>query len=132
MASLFERGFEVPLSSSTSIQDAPFVSTFNRQFAQRISPSETAEATMRYSRMKTALLFVFVGGFVVANTWSAILFKLAADYAGKKAVWTYVVGNLIGALGPLALTFALKRGHPNVIYALCFGCSFAAVQIVSS
>ena len=87
---------------------------------------------MRYSRMKTALLFVFVGGFVVANTWSAILFKLAADDAGKKAVWSYVVGNLIGALGPLALTFALKRGHPNVIYALCFGCSFAAVQIMSS
>ena len=82
--------------------------------------------------MKTALLSVFVGGFVVANTWSAILFKLAADYAGKKAVWYYVVGNLVGALGPLALTFALKRGNPNIIYALCFGCSFAAVQIVSS
>ena len=82
--------------------------------------------------MRTALLIVFVLGFVIANTWSAILFKLAADQAGKKAIWYYVVGNLIGALGPLALTLALKRGHPNFIYALCFGSAFAAVQIVSS
>ena|SRR5687768_8328293 len=82
--------------------------------------------------MKTALLIVFVVSFVIVNTWSAMLFKFAADYAGKKAVWYYVVGNLIGALGPLAMTLALKRGHPNVIYALCFGGAFAAVQIMSS
>ena len=82
--------------------------------------------------MKVALLFVFVVAFVVANTWSAMLFKFAAEAAGKRAMWYYVVGNIIGALGPLALTFALKRGNPNIIYAVCYGTAFAAIQMASS
>lgn len=67
--------------------------------------------------MRTALLNSLIAGFVTVNTWSAMLFKFAADGSGRNAVWYYVLGNIIGAFGPLALTFALKRGHPNVIYA---------------
>ena len=82
--------------------------------------------------MRTVLLSLFVVGFVVANAWSAILFKYAATYTGRKALWFYVIGNLVGALAPLALTFALKRGNANVVYALCFGTGFAAIQIASA
>jgi multidrug transporter EmrE-like cation transporter len=82
--------------------------------------------------MKTALLIVFVVVFMVSNAWSAMLFKFAADASGKKALWYYVIGNLIAALGPLALTFALKRANPNLIYAVCYGTGFAAIQITAS
>jgi multidrug transporter EmrE-like cation transporter len=82
--------------------------------------------------MKTAWLVMFVLAFVVANTWSAMLFKYAAEHSGKKAIWYYVVGNIIAAFGPLALTLALKRGNPNIIYAICYGVSFAAIQAAAS
>ena len=82
--------------------------------------------------MRMALLFVFVVAFVVSNAWSAMLFKFAAEYSGKKALWYYVVGNLIAALGPLALTLALRRANANIIYAVCYGTGFAAIQIAAS
>ena len=69
--------------------------------------------------------------FAVASTWSCILFKMAADATGKRAVWLYVVGNLVAAVGPLGLTLALKRTNPNVIYAVCYGAAFACLQLVS-
>jgi multidrug transporter EmrE-like cation transporter len=81
--------------------------------------------------MKVAVLVICVAGFVAASTWSAIHFKFAADASGKKALWHFVAGNLIGALGPVALTLALKRISPSIGYALCYGCSFAALQLVS-
>jgi len=94
--------------------------------------AETGAPSVRYFDMKVALLIVFVVAFVVVNAWSAMLFKFAADYSGKKALWYYVLGNLIAALGPLALTLALKRSNPNIIYAVCYGASFAAIQIAAS
>lgn len=80
--------------------------------------------------MKAAVLAMCVTGFVVASTWSAIQFKFAADASGKKAIWHFVAGNLIGAFGPLALTFALKQTSPSLAYALCYGCAFALLQLV--
>ena len=80
--------------------------------------------------MKVAVLLMCVAGFVVASTWSAIQFKYAAEESGKKAIWHFVAGNIIGAFGPLALTLALKRTSPSLGYALCYGCSFAVLQVV--
>jgi multidrug transporter EmrE-like cation transporter len=81
--------------------------------------------------MKEGLLFVCVIAFAIASAWSGIHFKFAAASAGKTALWHFVIGNLIGAGSPLALTFALKGGNPNLVYALCFGCAFALLQLVS-
>jgi multidrug transporter EmrE-like cation transporter len=81
--------------------------------------------------MKGIWIFFCVAGFIVASAWSGVLFKLAAENSGRTAVWHFVLGNLIGALGPVALTLALKRGHPNVIYALCFGGAFTLLQLAS-
>src|SRR5918992_785188 len=81
--------------------------------------------------MRVFVFVLYVVGFIIASASSSITFKLAADSSGKRAIWYYVIGNVIGALGPLALTFALKRAGPNLVYALCYGGAFAILQIVS-
>lgn len=86
-------------------------------------------ATLR--DVKGALLTLCIGLFVVASTWSCILYKQAADVAGKRGLWLYIVGNLVAALGPVGLTLALRRTNPNVIYAVAYGASFACLQLVS-
>lgn len=81
--------------------------------------------------MRTGYLWAWVAGFVLANTSSSILFKLAAEASGRKALWPFILGNLVGALGPVTLTFGLKLGDPSLVYALCFGGAFTILQIVS-
>jgi multidrug transporter EmrE-like cation transporter len=80
--------------------------------------------------MKAAVVLMCVAGFAAASTWSAIHFKFAADASGKKAIWHFVAGNIIGAIGPVALTFALKQTSSSLAYALCYGCAFAVLQLV--
>jgi multidrug transporter EmrE-like cation transporter len=81
--------------------------------------------------MKMGLAVVCVLGFIAANSFSSIQFKYAAEAAGRKALWHFILGNLVGFLGPVALTFALRRANPNIIYALCYGGAFAVLQLVS-
>lgn len=81
--------------------------------------------------MRAAVVVMCVAGFVVASAWSSIQFKFAADASGRKALWYFVLGNLIAALGPVAMTLALKRASPSLVYALCYGCAFALLQVVS-
>ncbi|MCI0745197.1 MAG: hypothetical protein L0Y58_07320 [Verrucomicrobia subdivision 3 bacterium] len=80
--------------------------------------------------MKAAFVIACVVGFMIANVWSSVHFKFAADSAGKRALFHFIVGNLIGALAPIALTLALRRANANVVYALCFGGAFSLLQIV--
>jgi len=80
--------------------------------------------------MRAAGVLMCVAGYVAASTWSAILFKYAADASGKRAIWHFVVGNIIGAFGPVALILALKQTSPSLAYALCYGCAFALLQLV--
>jgi multidrug transporter EmrE-like cation transporter len=81
--------------------------------------------------MRGVLVLACILGFMTASAWSGVQFKLAADSTGRTALWHFIIGNVIGAFGPLALTFALKLAHPNIVYALCFGGAFALLQIVS-
>lgn len=74
---------------------------------------------------------LWIAAFVVGNTYSSILFKYAADSSGKKTLWYFTLGNIVGVLGPIALTFALRKTNPNIVYALCYGSAFAALQLVS-
>jgi multidrug transporter EmrE-like cation transporter len=78
-----------------------------------------------------ALVVICVVGFMIASAWSSVQFKFAAEYSGRTAVWYFILGNVIGAVGPVALTFALKRANPNIVYALCFGGAFTLLQVVS-
>ncbi|MEW6156543.1 MAG: hypothetical protein AB1813_03885 [Verrucomicrobiota bacterium] len=81
--------------------------------------------------MRTIVLVGCVLAFILASAGSGIYFKLAAENHGRTAWWYFIIGNFIGVICPIALTFALKYGHPNVIYALCFGGAFALLQIAS-
>jgi multidrug transporter EmrE-like cation transporter len=80
---------------------------------------------------RTALIMACVAGYAMASAGSCVLFKLAAQHAGKTALWYFVTGNLIGVMCPITLTLALRGTSPSIIYALCFGGAFAVVQIVS-
>lgn len=78
-----------------------------------------------------ATLAFLVALFSIASTSAAIQFKLSSASVGRKALWYFIIGNVIGALGPVALTLALRRGNPNLVYALCYGCAFSLLQVVS-
>jgi multidrug transporter EmrE-like cation transporter len=80
---------------------------------------------------RAALIFACVLGYAFASAGSCVFFKLAAQNAGKTAIWYFVSGNVIGALCPIALTLALRGTSPSIIYALCFGGAFALVQLVT-
>jgi multidrug transporter EmrE-like cation transporter len=81
--------------------------------------------------MKQGVLVLYVVAFAISNAWSGIQFKFAAQSTGRTALLHFIIGNLIAACGPVALTFALKRGHPNVVYALCFGTAFVVLQLAA-
>ena len=81
--------------------------------------------------MKAGLMALYVLLFIVGNVLSAIEFKFAAENTGRKALWHFIGGNVVGVLGPIALTLALRVMNPNVTYALCYGTAFAALQLVS-
>jgi multidrug transporter EmrE-like cation transporter len=77
------------------------------------------------------LVVICVVGFMITSAWSSVQFKFAAENSGRTAVWYFILGNVIAAMGPVALTLALKRANPNIVYALCFGGAFTLLQVVS-
>jgi multidrug transporter EmrE-like cation transporter len=81
--------------------------------------------------MKTGLMAFYVLLFIIGNVLSAIEFKFAAELTGRRAMWHFIGGNIIGVLGPIALTLALRVASANLTYALCYGTSFAALQLVA-
>jgi multidrug transporter EmrE-like cation transporter len=81
--------------------------------------------------MRTISFWLCGAMFIMASATSGIILKIAAENAGRTALWYFILGNVIGVLCPVALTFGLKYGHPNVAYAVCFGGAFALLQIFS-
>jgi multidrug transporter EmrE-like cation transporter len=93
--------------------------------------SRQAAIPLTYCFMSGTWLVFCIVGFMIASALSSVQFKLAAETSGRTALWHFILGNMIGALGPVALTFALKRANPNIVYALCFGGAFTLLQVVS-
>jgi multidrug transporter EmrE-like cation transporter len=81
--------------------------------------------------MKWVFVAFYVLIFVSGTVLSSIEFKYAAELTGRKALWHWVSGNLIGVLGPIGITLALRVLNPNITYALCYGIAFAALQLVA-
>jgi len=80
----------------------------------------------------TALrVLFFVVGFIISSTGASLLFKTAADAAGWTAFKYYLFGNFAGVWAPLCLMFALRGTNANIIYAVCYGGGFCALQIAS-
>jgi multidrug transporter EmrE-like cation transporter len=83
------------------------------------------------SIVNSGIFIVCVVGFIAANVFSSITYKYTAEAKGAAAFWLFVLGNVVGVIAPIALTFALKRGNPNMIYALCYGGAFTVLQLVA-
>ena len=83
------------------------------------------------ARMKWVQMGLYVLMFIAGTVLSSIAFKYAAEATGRKSLWYFIAGNIVGVLGPIALTLALKVSNPNITYALCYGTAFAALQIVA-
>lgn len=82
--------------------------------------------------MPIATGFLYMLGFIASSTGASLLFKLAADQQVRRAMIGYfVLGNLAGVFAPVFLTLALRGTHANYVYAICYGVSFCALQIVS-
>ena len=81
--------------------------------------------------MKSLFVAFYVFVFVAGTVGSSIEFKFAAEPTGRKALWHFIFGNLIGVLGPVGLTLALRLVNTNITYALCYGIAFAALQLVA-
>src|SRR5688572_6020546 len=95
-----------------------------------VSYQDSAKGCCHINAMR-GLTFLCIVGYAIVNASSGILFKFAAENSARKALWYFIWGNLIGFLGPVALTLALKQGNPSVVYGLCFGGAFAVLQILS-
>ncbi len=76
----------------------------------------------------TALL---VSGYIVAVAGSNLCFKLADVPSQARAIWFFIAGNAIGFFCTIFITLALRGRNPNVIYAICLGGGFCALQLAS-
>ena len=81
--------------------------------------------------MRSLLIPFCVVGFILSQVGASLLFKLAAQHAGRAAIWYFILGNAAGVGMPFFLTIALRGTNPNVIYALCFGAAFCVLQLAS-
>ncbi|HSI83738.1 MAG: hypothetical protein ACAI35_25075 [Candidatus Methylacidiphilales bacterium] len=78
---------------------------------------------------------LFVAGYIVAFAGSNLLFKytdIARDASGTTmALIAFAAANLVGFMAASCMPFALRGQNPSVIYALCHGGGFLALQIAS-
>lgn len=81
--------------------------------------------------MNSLIVVLFIVGFVISSTGASLLFKLAADAAGWVALRYFLLGNFAGVWAPVCLMFALKGTNANVVYAICYGGGFCALQIAA-
>lgn len=81
--------------------------------------------------MNPLIVVLFIFGFVISSTGASLLFKVAADTAGWTAFRYFLLGNFAGVWAPVCLMFALKGTNANIVYAVCYGGGFCALQIAA-
>jgi multidrug transporter EmrE-like cation transporter len=74
---------------------------------------------------------LFVAGFVAFWVNGGLCLRMAAERSGAAALGFFAAGNVIGFCGTIFLTLSLRGQNPNVIYALCFGLGFCALQLAA-
>jgi len=82
--------------------------------------------------MKPLYTVVAVVVFVLASVGSSLLFRVAAQHTGRTAISYFVLGNCVGLAVSISLTLALRGTNPNLIYAMCLGGAFCALQLTSA
>jgi multidrug transporter EmrE-like cation transporter len=81
--------------------------------------------------MKPILTIAAVVAFILTSVGSSLLFRVAAQHSGRAAILYFILGNGVGLGVAMSLTLALRDMNPNLIYALCLGGSFCALQLAS-
>lgn len=82
--------------------------------------------------MKPVYTIIAVVGFIVASVGSSLLFRVAAQHFGRTAIIYFILGNCAGLGVSISLTLALRGTNPNLIYGICLGGAFCALQIASA
>lgn len=78
--------------------------------------------------MKLFLLVVF---YAVLFAYCNAFYKVVSLTKGMTAVAWFLGGNAIGLAGAGVIAWALKDNNPNVVYGLCVGLGFVALQLLS-
>ena len=81
--------------------------------------------------MSPLFVWLFILGFVISSTGASLLFKVAADASGWTAFRYFLLGNFAGVWAPVCLMFALKGTNANIVYAICYGGGFCALQVAT-
>ena len=82
--------------------------------------------------MKPIYTIAAVGAFILASVGSSLLFRMAAQHAGRTMIVYFILGNCVGLAVSISLTLALRGTNPNLIYAMCLGGAFCLVQLAST
>jgi small multidrug resistance pump len=81
--------------------------------------------------MKPILTIAAVIAFILTSVGSSFLFRAAAQHSGRPMIGYFILGNCVGLTVSISLTLALRGTNPNLIYAMCLGGSFCALQLAS-
>jgi multidrug transporter EmrE-like cation transporter len=82
--------------------------------------------------MKPIYTIAAVVVFILANVGSSLLFRMAAQHTGRTTILYFILGNCVGLAVSSSLTLALRGTNPNLIYAVCLGGGFCALQLAST
>jgi multidrug transporter EmrE-like cation transporter len=82
--------------------------------------------------MKPIYTIVAVVAFILTSVGSSLLFRVAAQHEGRPMIVYFILGNCVGLMVSISLMLALRGTNPNLIYALCLGGSFCALQLAST
>lgn len=82
--------------------------------------------------MKPIYTIAAVVVFILASVGSSLLFRMAAQHGGRTTIIYFILGNCVGLAVSISLTLALRGTNPNLIYAMCLGGAFCALQLASA
>lgn len=69
--------------------------------------------------------------FIAFSVTGSLCLRVAGQHHGGPAVAWFIAGNASGFVAATLLTLTLRGRHPNIIYALCLGGGFCALQLAA-
>ena len=67
--------------------------------------------------MKPIYTLAAVTVYILASVGSSLLFRVAAQYTGRRALLYFILGNCVGLCVSISMTLALRNANPNLIFA---------------
>lgn len=73
-----------------------------------------------------------ITAYIVAQMLANLAFGFASQKTGMNQWMWFILGNALGFPCTFLIVLALRHQNPNLVYALCLGGGFLALQIASS